>query len=185
LVEGRNLLTIIDAVGGMENHGISLVIGGFGPLEKEVESRAKQYGNITYVGWIPYPDVLSRQSGFDLFIHTTDPGNESQRWVSPAKLFESMALGKPIIVSENTLAAERVKLAGCGVSVRYGSLSDLREALLKFKNDPSSLRTYGERGKAEFSRAWSWETVENRLLEAYRNLGPRASGRARKVSERA
>ena len=35
-----------------------------------------------------------------------DPDHAGYRWVSPNKVFESMALGRPIIVAERTLAAE-------------------------------------------------------------------------------
>lgn len=169
LIEGRNLLTIIDAVGELAGEGIRLIIGGFGPLEKEVEERAGRYGNISFFGWIPYSDVLKMENGFDILVHTTDPEHESQKWVSPAKLFESMALGKPIVVSENTLAAERVRLAGCGIAVGYGSKSDLQRVFMKFRNNLALVRELGEKGKEEYSHAWSWGMMEQKLLDAYEN----------------
>ena len=38
LVEGRNLLTVIEACGELEKQGVRLIIGSFGPLESQVRS---------------------------------------------------------------------------------------------------------------------------------------------------
>jgi glycosyltransferase involved in cell wall biosynthesis len=170
LIEGRNLVEIVETVGELKDSGIGMVIGGFGPLEEEIARRAKSRKNISYVGWIPYTDVLKMEKSFHVFLYTTDPGSESQKWVSPAKLFESMALGKPIIVSKDTLAAQRVASIGNGISVEYGSKSALRDAILELKNDPGKTQQLGRSGKKEFERAWTHEIMEKRLLDAYRNL---------------
>lgn len=170
LIEGRNLVEIVETVGELQDSGIEMVIGGFGPLEEEIARRAKKRKNISFVGWIPYTDVLKTENSFDVFLHTTDPGSESQKWVSPAKLFESMALGKPIVVSKDTLAAQRVALIGNGIAVEYGSKSALRDAILELKSDPGKTMQLGRRGKEEFERAWTHEIMERRLLDAYREL---------------
>ena len=170
LIEGRNLENIVETVGELRENGIRMIIGGFGPLEEEIARRAGKRENVTFLGWIPYADVFQTESSFDVFIYTTDPGSESQKWVSPAKLFESMVLGKPIVVSKGTLAAQRVALIGNGIAVEYGSESALRDAILELKNDPGRAKQLGRRGKEEFERAWSHEFMEKRLLEAYKDL---------------
>jgi glycosyltransferase involved in cell wall biosynthesis len=170
LIEGRNLAEIVETVGELKDSGIRLVIGGFGPLEEEIAGRARKQENVSAIGWVPHADVLKTESSFDAFLYTTDPGSESQKWVSPAKLFESMALGKPIVVSKDTLAARRVEMIGNGIAVEYGSRSALRNAILKLKNDPGMARRLGRRGKEEFERAWNREIMKKRLLDAYREM---------------
>jgi glycosyltransferase involved in cell wall biosynthesis len=168
LIEGRDLLTAIDACGELEKEGVRLVIGSFGPLEKQVESHAEIWPNVTFRKWVPsYEKMLEEESSFDLFFHITDPTNESQKWVSPNKLFEAMAFSKPIIVSKDTLAARRVEAFGNGVAVTYGSKIELQDAILRFKNDPDLAREMGERGREEFQRNWRPEFMEKRLLDAY------------------
>lgn len=170
LIAERNLVEIVETVGELQDSGIRMIIGGFGPLEGEIAKRTQERRNISFVGWIPHADVLKTENSFDVFLYTTDPGSASQKWVSPAKLFESMALGKPIVVSKDTLAAQRVSLVGNGIAVEYGSRSALRDAILKLKNDPGMARQLGRRGKEEFERAWTHEIMERRLLEAYGEL---------------
>jgi len=170
LVEGRNLLTIIKTVGELENEGVRLVIGGFGPLEETIKNRSMKYKNISFIGWVPYEEVLKLENSFHVMIHTTDPENLSQKWVSPNKLFESMALGKPIIVSEGTLSAKRVDMLKCGLIVKYGSEMDLRGAILQLKNNNNLAKELGSHGNEEFSRDWNWDVTGKKLLEAYINI---------------
>jgi glycosyltransferase involved in cell wall biosynthesis len=170
LVEGRNLMTLIHAVGELEAHGVALVIGGFGPLEVRIRNESAKFSNISYVGWVPYDEVLNLQSGFDVIIHTTDPKNASQKWVSPNKLFESMALGIPIIVSNGTLSATRVDEVGCGLTIEYGSKEGLKNAILALANDRAFYKGLVERGKREHFDRWRWDVVRERLLASYKKV---------------
>ena len=168
LIEGRNLITAIEACGEMEKQGVRLIIGSFGPLESEVKVIAGKWANVSFRKWMPsYEKMLEEESHFDLFFHITDPANESQKWVSPNKLFESMAFGKPIIVGRDTLAARRVEVFGNGVAVTYGSKKELQEAILQVKGNPDLARKMGEKGRAEFQLNWLPEIMERRLLDAY------------------
>lgn len=170
LVEGRNLKTIVNAVGELKDKGVKLIIGGFGPLEDPIKQLSEKYQNVIYTKWIPYTKVLEIESSFDIFIHITDKDNEGQKWVSPNKLFESMVFSKPIIVGKETLAAKRVASIGNGVAIRYASEEELKKAILRFKNNPHLIQEIGEKGKNEFDNNWSLEVMERRLLEAYRKL---------------
>jgi glycosyltransferase involved in cell wall biosynthesis len=154
----------------MAGQGVRLVIGGFGPLEKEVECQTQNRPNVTFRHWLPYQEMLTEEAGFDLFLHMTDPANESQKWVSPNKLFEAMAFGKPIIVGTETLAAQRVAAFGNGVAVTYGDKQELQNAILKFKNNPELAREMGAKGQEEFQLNWRPEFMEKRLLDAYQQL---------------
>ncbi len=170
LIEGRNLPTVIEACGELANQGVRLIVGGFGSLEKEIEVHTGNWPNVTFRHWLPYEKMLEVESAFDLFFHITDPANESQRWVSPNKLFEAMAFGKPIVVGKETLAAQRVAAFGNGVAVTYGARQEVRDAIMRFKNDPDLARQMGEKGRAEFQHHWRPEIMEKRLLDAYEKV---------------
>lgn len=171
LIEGRGLLTLIDAAGELDSLGVVLVIGGYGPIEDQVQERSKKYQNVRVIGEVPNLDVLKIEESFDLFVYVCDPDHTGHKWVSPNKLFESMALKKPIIVAAGTLVATRVNLGGNGLIVPYGSKEDLKRAILKLKNDPQLAMAMGERGKSAFETNWRHEIMEARLLECYMNLG--------------
>jgi len=170
LIEGRNLQTLVEACGALAGKGVHLVIGSFGPLESQIETLCQKYDNVTFKHWLPYEMMLLEEKAFDLFIHITDPASESQKWVSPNKLFEAMAFGKPILVGKHTLAAQRVEVFQNGIAVDYGSHTALTEAILHLKNNPNLAMDMGENGQREFQRAWRMDMMEKRLLEHYERL---------------
>ncbi|HEY6012235.1 MAG TPA: glycosyltransferase, partial [Nitrospirota bacterium] len=167
LAEGRNLQTTIEAVGELHDRGVKLVIGGFGPLAEVVRGGAAKYANVVWVPWVPYEKLLELEAAFDIFVYVADSGNEAYKWVSPNKLFESMAFGRPIIVGEGTLAAARVGAMGNGVAVPYGSKEELKKAVLALKEAPDRAREMGARGRKEFEQNWTQDVMEKRLLETY------------------
>ena len=86
----------------MAGEGVRLVLGGFGPLEDELRSRATSTDNVSFLGWVPDDELIRTLGAFDVFVQIEDPAHPAYRWVSPNKVFESMALGRPIIVAEGT-----------------------------------------------------------------------------------
>jgi glycosyltransferase involved in cell wall biosynthesis len=166
-VPGRNLETTVAAVAELAGEGVSLVLGGFGPLAAAVAERAGGCGNVRFLSWVPAAELYPLEATFDCFVYVTDRQNPAYRWVSPNKLFESMALGRPIIVGEGTLTAERVAAVGCGLAIPYGDREALKSAILRLKNDPELARRMGERGRAEFEANWRPEVMAQRLLSAY------------------
>jgi glycosyltransferase involved in cell wall biosynthesis len=133
-------------------------------------ARAGRCGNVRFLAWVPAEELYPLERSFDCFVYVTDRESPAYRWVSPNKLFESMALGRPIIVGEGTLSAERAAAAGSGIAVPYGDRSALKSAILKLKNSPELARQMGEKGRLEFERSWRPEVMEERLLGAYGEL---------------
>lgn len=172
LAVGRDLSTIVEAVGEMAAEGVSLVMGGFGPLEGELRLLAGRYGNVTWTSWVPYEKLLELERNFDVFVLLLDSRSENVKWgsASPNKLFESMAFGRPIIVDRDTLTVRKVQAFGNGLSVGYGAKDELKEAIRYLRDNPSVAREMGERGRLEFERNWSPQVVKRRLLDAYREL---------------
>jgi glycosyltransferase involved in cell wall biosynthesis/SAM-dependent methyltransferase len=170
LAEGRNLFTTIEAAGELRDKGVKLVIGGFGPLAEKVGEACRKYDNVMYMSWVPAERLFELESGFDAFVYVTDRSHAAHQWVSPNKLFESMAFGKPIIVGEGTLSAKRVSITGNGVATAYGSTEALKKAILALKENPGMAHAMGARGRAEFEHNWKKDMMEKRLLEAYAAL---------------
>ena len=176
LAEGRSLTTVVEAVGELQEQGVKMIIGGFGPLADTIDEAARHFANVTYTAWVPFERLYDLESSFDLFVYVTDKENAAHRWVSPNKLFESMAFGRPIIVGKGTLAAERVETVGNGITVTYGSKEELKKAILVFKEDPELAREMGSRGRVEFERKWLPEKMEKRFIEAYAGLSKEIPG---------
>lgn len=172
LNEGRNLFTLIEAASELKEEGVALVVGGFGKLETQIREQAERFENVTFIPWVPYEQLLELESDFDVLAIVYDKDDAAHKWASPNKLFEGMALGKPVIVGEGTLAEQRMMAVGNGLSVPYGSKENLIRAILRLKQNPEQTREMGERGRELFLREYNLDVMSDRLLKAYAELNP-------------
>lgn len=65
----------------------------------------------------------------------------------PSKLYEAMAIGKPIILIAESEAAKIVNDANCGIVVRPGDIDGLVTAMLYLKNHPEVCKQMGANGR--------------------------------------
>ena len=172
LNEGRNLFTLIEAASELKEEGVTLVVGGFGKLETKVQEQSERFENVTFIPWVTYERLLELESGFDVLAIVYDKNDAAHRWASPNKFFEGMALGKPVIVGEGTIAEQRMMTLGNGLAVPYGSKEELIQAILHLKQHPEQARQMGERGTDLFLREYNLDVMSDRLLKAYGKLDP-------------
>jgi glycosyltransferase involved in cell wall biosynthesis len=167
LIPHRSLALLVDTVGSMADENVRLVLGGFGALEEDLRRRAGRYPNVDFLGPVPYEQTLEVLGHADVLVQLGDPDHPALRWVSPNKVFESMALGRPVVVADGTLAAERALEAGHGLAVRFGDSDDLRRALGRLRDDKDLARTMGAAGRRSFEDRWSPRVVAKTVQTAY------------------
>jgi glycosyltransferase involved in cell wall biosynthesis len=165
----RAIFGVIDVV--KEHPECKLVLGGYGAEEEGIKEYIKGFGNIEFVGRVPYEKTLEIYASCDVMFAIYDPRIPNHRYSSANKLFEAMMLGKPIIVARNTgmdLIVEKYKL---GFVVEYGNKKELEEALTKISEwDESALQKFSENAKKVYAENFSWGIMERRLVELYRSL---------------
>lgn len=66
----------------------------------------------------------------------------------PSKLYEAMAMGKPVILIAESEAAKIVSDAKCGMVVHPGDINGLVSAIRYLKDHPTESRQMGERGRS-------------------------------------
>jgi glycosyltransferase involved in cell wall biosynthesis len=81
-----------------------------------------------------------------------------------------MAFGRPIIVDSESLTVKKVQAFGNGLSIRYGSKDELKEAIRYLKDNPLIAREMGERGRSIYLREFNMKVMSDRLLKAYGEL---------------
>jgi glycosyltransferase involved in cell wall biosynthesis len=86
----------------------------------------------TRVGFIPLPDERKFRSNI------------------PRKLFEFMALGRPVVASDLPPIRALVGDAGCCILVRPGDAAGYADAISSLLADPVRAREMGQRGRALF-----------------------------------
>jgi glycosyltransferase involved in cell wall biosynthesis len=96
-------------------------------------------------------------------------------YAMPTKIFEYMAAGLPIIVSDLPKSKEIVEAAGCGFSVSLGDPDEIASRISMLASDPRHAVELGLAGRAAVSRDYNWEDDAAELTKLYQKL---ASDRA-------
>lgn len=85
----------------------------------------------------------------------------------PTKLFEYMAYGIPIIVTDVGYQAEIVNESRAGIVVPANSAEALADAILGLWQDPELRARLGRAGREAFFRDYCWEAEARKLLDFY------------------
>lgn len=137
---------------------LPLVVAGDGPKRAEVEAAARETGRVLPLGVVPYREVPGIMAGACAGLVTiTDPdGRSSLGGVAPLKLFELMACGVPVVVTDLRGQADLVRHEECGVVVPVGDGPALARAIRTLAADPAAAQAMGERGAAAARVRHSW-----------------------------
>lgn len=151
---------------------VSLLIGGYGPLEGLCVAAARESRYIRFLGQIPYEQTLAIERGSEAILALYDPRLLNNRLAAPNKLYEAMMLGRPIITSAGTLAGELVEREQIGIVVRFGDPDELANAMRYLLEHRKRANEFGMRARRLYEERYSYETQCRKLLEAYRRLLP-------------
>ncbi len=145
-------------------------LAGFGGDEFAIVNRTLELSNITWHGRIPYDKTIALSRSADVLFSTCDPIVPNYRHASANKVFEAMMLAKPIIVARGTNMDLMVEQYQCGLVVNYGIVDELEAALDRLAKDAELRSKLGQNGRKMYELTYSWEKMEERLLELYASL---------------
>ena len=139
---------------------------GEGARKEELKRAAEARGltNVLFQGQVPrerVPDVLGASDVSLVLLRKTD----LFRTVIPSKMFEAMAVARPIILGVDGQARKIVEEAGAGVVIEPESSGELAEAVLRLKRDRPLAERLGKSGLAYVRRYHSHDALARRYLE--------------------
>jgi glycosyltransferase involved in cell wall biosynthesis len=88
----------------------------------------------------------------------------------PTKIFEYMALGLPIIVSDFSLYREVVEDAQCGICVNPENPKEIARAIQWLIENPLEAKKMGQQGQDAVRTHYNWDNESKKLLELYDKL---------------
>lgn len=153
---------------------VQLVIAGDGVLREQVEEAAQRLPFVRYLGPVPYRAVGALLAGS---LASLSPNTRTRWGASPLKLYEAMAAGVPVIVTETAGQAEVVRQVDCGIVIPVGDASALADGVSVLSADDDLRQRLGARGERA-AREHSWdrrvEVLEAVLDQALRRDGHRS-----------
>ena len=134
-----------------------LVIAGEGMLEEEVIQSEKDNENIRFLGVVPYhlvPGLVA--DSMASLVCKNNLGRRSETGLSPLKMFESLACGVPVIVTDLPGLSTFVEENDCGVVVPMNSPVSIAEAVARLHVDKDLRVRLGLNGLKVVTEKHSW-----------------------------
>jgi glycosyltransferase involved in cell wall biosynthesis len=152
---------------------VRLYLAGTGSYEPQLRALVEREGVdelVHFAGWLPFSEIQSWILESDLcivphvyntFINTTIPN----------KLFQYMALKKPVLVSNAKPLARIVTECGCGFVFRSGDPADAADMIVKAYNSRNDA-SVAQRGHECAMAKYTWEKAASALVSVYDQLRP-------------
>ena len=121
---------------------------------------------VRFTGWVDFEDVPSYMQASSICI-IPQPSNPANDTTIPHKLFQYMALGKPIITSDAKPLKRIVEECECGETFTSNSTKSFIDAVYKIK----ALNTnYKENGKKAVKEQYNWQNSSKELIRLYNTI---------------
>lgn len=164
LDDTRYIVELVNIVGRIPD--IELHIGGGGAVENEVKVAAEKYPNVFYYGRLTYEQTLSLESNCDILPALYVPTLKNHKYAAPNKFYEALYLGKPIIMFKNTGVDDLVEKYNTGVVTQFND-HELESAIVDMVKNISYWQSKSSEIKSIYKRYFSWNIMEERLLDIY------------------
>jgi glycosyltransferase involved in cell wall biosynthesis len=165
----RGVETVVRAMPKLvEQHGeISFVVAGQGAELQRLEALSEKLGvgdHVQFLGWVAFDQIPGRIASSDLCIipHLRTRHKDS---TIPNKLFDYMALRKPVLVSDAKPLRRIVEENRCGVVFRSNDHDSLVASVNRLLDDPSLAIQFGRNGRKAVLDRYNWEH-DSRVLRA-------------------
>lgn len=134
---------------------------------KEIAKKEGTTNDVIFTGHLPHGEALKYVAQADICVLPNTRTNHSQFFTSPMKLFEYMAVGKPIIASSLPSIRYVLKNEQNALLCQAEDPKSLAKAIERLIRDAKLAKKLGENAKKDFEANFTWEAraeVINRFL---------------------
>jgi len=178
----RGLGSVIDAMPEILEAipNARLLIVGSGPTYESLLRRRCRKNDVadrvTFTGWVEFEEVSRYIAAADVCLvpHRSTPHTET---TLPHKLFQYMALRKPVIVTDVTSLARIVNETRSGLVVPPADPEAMSVAVKRLYANPNRTAEFGANGRRAVETTYNWEADAARFTELYDRLGSEEPGR--------
>lgn len=143
--------------------GVDLVVIGAGQESAAVQNAARAHVHIHALGHVPH----HRLAGYIAhaiagLVPISNPGQRSGTGLFPLKMFETLACGIPVIVTDFPGQADLVREHGCGVVIAPEDADALARAVTDLAANPDRAADMGRAGLDLVRRDYRWPVLAQR-----------------------
>lgn len=114
-------------------------------------------------GYVPHNHITQWIGAFDVCVATFTHKRNARIGLSPLKLFEYLACGRPVVVTALPGLIEVIQESQGGLLYDLGDAEDLARNLSLLYSDTAKRETMGRRGREYVVRAHSWDHVASQV----------------------
>jgi len=160
---------------------INVAIIGDGVMKNEWSSLASTLGlqdAVQFTGQVKFDDIPSYLSGFDVGYSGQIELKTAGMYLSPLKLYEYLAMAKPVVAAEFADARKLIRNRETGFLFESGNKEDLKRALTDAWLSRQKLPAMGRVARLEIIAQHSWKARVEQMIEGIqRVVGERACAR--------
>ncbi len=169
----HGLEVVLDAAEKMKQAGrddIRFCLVGDGACRKQLEAQTQRrdlQSQVVFTGRLPKPEMGKVLASSDvLLIHLK--ACDLFTTVIPSKMFEAMAMGRPIIMGVDGEAREIVAASGSGINMEPGNTDQLVGAVCRLADRPEFSSTLSVHGRPFVSAHYTRDVLADRFLQIMR-----------------
>lgn len=158
--------------------GVKLILAGRYSSEeyrRELEAMP-EYSCVEYLGYIGRQELAQVYARSSIGMSTIlNVGQYASLDNFPTKVYEYMAAGLPVIVSDYPFMRRSVQQDDFGIAVDPADVQAVAQAIGAILSDPQRAQQMGENGRQAVLQKYNWDIELKKLLELYDSLSEQNS----------
>lgn len=158
--------------------GVKLILAGQYSSEeyrRELEAMP-EYSCVEYLGYIGRQELAQVYARSSIGMSTIlNVGQYASLDNFPTKVYEYMAAGLPVIVSDYPFMRRSVQQDDFGIAVDPADVQAVAQAIRTILSDPQRAQQMGENGRQAVLQKYNWDIELKKLLELYGSLSEQNS----------
>ena len=167
LIQNRGLEEFLQSKKYVKSNATYLIVGDGFLLDKlKMTAEKLNLKDVVFTGYVHYDLLPSYIRDADLGVILNKPSYNNKH-SSPNKLFEYLAGGLPVIVSNLPYLERFIKEQGCGLTVNPDNPKEIAGIIDKLLSNKELMREMSENGKKAVEEGYNWNNQVKNLLELY------------------
>jgi glycosyltransferase involved in cell wall biosynthesis len=157
----KGVLDLAAAMSRIGRPDVVLALVGTEPASETGRALVDRHPGTRLVGQVPIAQVPAYLAAADVVVIPQRDSSDTRGQV-PAKVFDAMALGRPIVSTRVSMIPEI--LEGCGLLVEPGDVAGLGAAIARLLDRPDEARALGDAARRRAVERYSFDAARRALF---------------------
>ena len=149
------------------------LIVGNGPIKEELISMVEKMGisaNFIFTGTVPYEQIPLFINMADLCVAPFIRARNERMGLSPIKIYEYLACGKPVVASDIKGIGDLLRNSNAGIAVTPEDPVELANAIIKLLKNEKLRKQMGKNGRKIVINNYNWYHTARRTIEVFEKI---------------